>query len=607
VRAWWGAPLVLGVVSCTARTTPFAGVEVALGVDSTLAGTPITELAVTIGSVDGGATYKSQTFLIDDSGVPGSAQLPASFAIASNGNPNATVAFDLAVSNGPRLLDDERYLLVHVPSTRVAQMLVLFAASCPARPGATAVVACPLGNACTWQGTYWLCDASSLPGPEADAGWPSLGVADAAPANDAKDAASAYAANDAAPAKDATLANDVNDAAPPIDSMLASDAGDDADTDDADTDDAGVGCVEVVDFDDDAAITIPCEAGCDPGEQCVEGQCLPVPPSCAQSTPGAGYDCGFAGNDDCCASDEVAAGTFYRSDDGVKSSDTSWPASVSQYRLDRYEVTIGRFREFVNATTSLPGQWVPDAGSGKHTHVHCGNGLSSGGDGGVTYEPGWQPSWNQFLPSSKSGWDIALTADCDAGLDELPNDPRDWTPDVGSPDAGASERRPINCVTWYEAYAFCIWDGGFLPSNNEWAYAAAGGSEQRAFSWGSGGPYDNATYAVYSCYYPPTPSGQYVCEGVENIADVGFARLGVGRWGQLDLTGSMFEPVLDIAADFPLPCVDCAVTTNGTVRLSYGGSWFSVSSQLWNVEPSTLNPNDAVFVTGVRCARTPYP
>ncbi|MGO9835775.1 MAG: SUMF1/EgtB/PvdO family nonheme iron enzyme [Polyangiaceae bacterium] len=34
----------------------------------------------------------------------------------------------------------------------------------------------------------------------------------------------------------------------------------------------------------------------------------------------------------------------------------------------------------------------------------------------------------------------------------------------------------IDCVNWYESYTFCIWDGGFLPSEAEWEYAAGGGS-----------------------------------------------------------------------------------------------------------------------------------
>ena len=46
----------------------------------------------------------------------------------------------------------------------------------------------------------------------------------------------------------------------------------------------------------------------------------------------------------------------------------------------------------------------------------------------------------------------------------------------------------MNCVNWFEAYAFCIWDGGFLPSDTEWEYAAAGGSLQREYPWGSTAP-----------------------------------------------------------------------------------------------------------------------
>jgi len=52
-----------------------------------------------------------------------------------------------------------------------------------------------------------------------------------------------------------------------------------------------------------------------------------------------------------------------------------------------------------------------------------------------------------------------------------------------------------------QSHAFCIWDGGFLAGEAEWNYAAAGGSEQRSYPWGSTVPGANAKLAVYGCYY----------------------------------------------------------------------------------------------------------
>jgi formylglycine-generating enzyme required for sulfatase activity len=93
-----------------------------------------------------------------------------------------------------------------------------------------------------------------------------------------------------------------------------------------------------------------------------------------------------------------------------------------------------------------------------------------------------------------------------------------WTPTPS-----AHESLPINCVNWYQAYAFCIWDGGFLPSRAEWEYAASGGMQQLAYPWGSTvNLNDTASYAIAGCNYPAGNAG--VCTGAANIAPVSIFR-----------------------------------------------------------------------------------
>ena len=281
----------------------------------------------------------------------------------------------------------------------------------------------------------------------------------------------------------------------------------------------------------------------------------------------------------------VPGGTFYRTytNDGGGATGLADPATVSSFRLDKYDVTVGRFRQFVNAWKN-GAVFTPAAGSGKHAHLNGGRGLADSAGAG-TYETGW------------SATDAANLVPDDARLACDPSFAT-WTSVPGS-----QEGLPVNCVTWWEAYAFCIWDGGFLPSEAEWEYAAAGGTEQREYPWGATPPGMANEYAIHDCYYP---SGTVECTDVSNIALVGTAASGAGRWGQLDLAGNVWQWNLDWSAPYSA-CTDCASLTGDAIRVLRGGN-FSVYGGTDYLLPPTRNedtPSDRSYDVGFRCARTP--
>jgi formylglycine-generating enzyme required for sulfatase activity len=299
--------------------------------------------------------------------------------------------------------------------------------------------------------------------------------------------------------------------------------------------------------------------------------------SCVGLTP----ICGANNTEPCCGSPLVAAGSFFRNYDVANDAafkDMSHPATVSDFRLDSYEVTVGRFRAFVAAGkgTQLD---PPATDSGAHPHVAA---------------SGWEAIWNDSLAVDTTSLVAGLA--CDPMF-------ATWTE---SP--GANEARPINCITWYEAMAFCTWDGGYLPSEAEWNYAAAGGLAQRAYPWSN--PASSLVLNnSYASYYV---DGTRECLGdgldgcaVTDLVVVGSKSAGNGRWGQSDLTGNVREWVLDHYWTLPDPCNDCANLTQGEFRVMRGGNFETDTSALRVAYPNATLPQDRQRGLGVRCARAP--
>jgi len=326
----------------------------------------------------------------------------------------------------------------------------------------------------------------------------------------------------------------------------------------------------------------------EPAPSCAQNGC-PVPPSCASGGSGR-TDCG-ANKESCCTTLEVPCGAYYRtySNDGTGPMGQDDPAVVSNFRLDKYLVTVGRFRQFVQAWNGGSG-YTPPSGSGKHTHLNGGKGLVNAAGsvdaGAPSYEPGWVTSNNSNLMLTNQN---------------LACDPTyaTWTKTAGS-----NEDFPINCVNWYEAYAFCIWDGGFLPSEAEFEYASAGGSQQREYPWGEDDPGTSSAYAIFGCDHGADGGG---CTGLVNLAPVGTTKMGAGRWGHLDLAGETSEWNLDVYASFGDPCIDCAAFQGGSGRVNRGGSFRSSASPYLQsfFRGDLLYATDRTSSFGIRCARTP--
>jgi formylglycine-generating enzyme required for sulfatase activity len=282
---------------------------------------------------------------------------------------------------------------------------------------------------------------------------------------------------------------------------------------------------------------------------------------------------------------------------------------VSGFRLDKYEVTVGRFRQFVNAWRA---GWRPLPGSGKHTHLNGGLGLVNGANyAGIPYELGWVPSDDANLAPTDANLAIGT-----------------WTPTAPTPPDDAAdppvngENLPMTGMNWYEAYAFCIWDEAFLPSEAEWELAAAGGPQQRDYPWGSAMPGTVNQYAIYDCNYPSPPADPDAggCAGsLSNIAPVGTPTMGAGVWDQLDLAGNAAETTLDFDTydfgPYVLRCTDCASLTFVRffgARAVRGGAFndplfaLSAGSDLaYNRDPPFGGPSDRFTKVGFRCARPP--
>jgi formylglycine-generating enzyme required for sulfatase activity len=298
----------------------------------------------------------------------------------------------------------------------------------------------------------------------------------------------------------------------------------------------------------------PLDAG---AEDRVTPSPISSPPDATATGPGClglGANCAFTQN--CCLSQTVEGGTFYRSYDGADDGqfvDESFPAAVGSFKLDVFEVTVGRFRAFL-ADYRLPEGVLQDGAA----------------------DDGWKS-----VPRDAASFLKALGT-CGT-----------WT---ATPYEN-HETLPMDCITWYEAFAFCVWDGGRLPTEAEWNYAAAGGDQQRAYPW-SDNPFTSLDIDGTDALYVSDSAVRKLPSSVGLLLPKGR-----GRWGHADLAGNVSEWVLDSYGPYPATCIDCAVDSPGGQRVLRGGDFASLKENLRVAHRVAWDPTNRETEIGVRCAR----
>ncbi|MFO0601680.1 MAG: SUMF1/EgtB/PvdO family nonheme iron enzyme [Polyangiales bacterium] len=292
-------------------------------------------------------------------------------------------------------------------------------------------------------------------------------------------------------------------------------------------------------------------------QACAGGRCVEARSCAGRSEPGCGL-IALAGGE--FTMGEVAEGAL------LSARPLQTRITVAPFVLDATEVTVGRFRRF----------WA-DGHPAPTGPVAYPVGMVT--PGAVT-----APT---FERSSACYWQLAT---------EVP-------PSLAS----ALDAHPINCVDWYTALAFCAWDGGRLPTEAEWEYAARGQfGDDRPFPWGTDLPTGASGVACTHAQWNDCPGEDGV--GTRRVASFDATA------GIFDLAGNVGEWTADVYAAYDDPrcwarspradplCADGP----SEVHTGRGGTWgsSSVPTSLRGSSRYSLPATMRSSLYGFRCART---
>ncbi len=174
---------------------------------------------------------------------------------------------------------------------------------------------------------------------------------------------------------------------------------------------------------------------------------------------------------------------------------------VPGFWADAYEVSNARFAEFVNATGYITtaeeeGFSVVHSAAGKHVkggHLAASPGANTRvGLPDPTAEL-WLKvdgaSWLNPEGTDEGGAPVNMSTRAGQGVVTRQGVtlPSDVSPPLGTPEGGLYglwAHLPVVHVSAVDAASFCEWDGGFLPSEEQWESLSRGHKQDRLYPWG---------------------------------------------------------------------------------------------------------------------------